>query len=69
MRASPAFTTAPARSPAAAAGYRYDLSVLQAQFSRTQILDNPSPAGWFFGQLIRDNLDLRLTRTAVMVVR
>jgi hypothetical protein len=28
-----------------AAGYRYDLSILQAEFSLTQMLDGPSPPG------------------------
>ena len=28
-----------------AAGYRYDLSILQAEFSLTQMLDRPSPGG------------------------
>ena len=41
-----------------AAGYRYDLSVLQAEFSLTQMLDAPVTGRVFFEQLIRDNLDL-----------
>jgi hypothetical protein len=41
-----------------AAGYRYELSVLQAEFSLTQALDAPVTGRIFFGQLIRDNLDL-----------
>ena len=41
-----------------AAGYRYELSVLQAEFSRTQMLDAPVTGRIFFDQLIRDNLDL-----------
>jgi hypothetical protein len=41
-----------------AAGYRYDLSVLQAEFSVTQMLDAPVAGRIFFDQLIRDNLDL-----------
>ncbi|HSS23810.1 MAG TPA: hypothetical protein VLL82_05270 [Mycobacterium sp.] len=40
------------------AGYRYELSVLQAEFSRTQVLDRPQSGRVFFEQLIRDNLDL-----------
>jgi hypothetical protein len=45
--------------PAArAAGYRYDISVLQAEFSLTQILDRPETGRIFFEQVIRDNLDL-----------
>ncbi len=41
-----------------AAGYRYELSVLQAEFSLTQTLDSPVAGRIFFDQLIRDNLDL-----------
>lgn len=41
-----------------AAGYRYELSVLQAEFSLTQVLDNPVSGRTFFDQLIRDNLDI-----------
>jgi hypothetical protein len=41
-----------------AAGYRYDLSVLQAEFSLTQMLDRPVAGRIFFEQVIRDNLDL-----------
>ncbi|TQC38863.1 hypothetical protein EEB14_59760, partial [Rhodococcus sp. WS4] len=40
------------------AGYRYDLSVLQAEFSLTQMLDAPVTGRVFFEQVIRDNLDL-----------
>jgi len=41
-----------------AAGYRYELSVLQAEFSVTQTLDAPVTGRIFFEQLIRDNLDI-----------
>ncbi len=41
-----------------AAGYRYDVSVLQAEFSLTQVLDKPVTGRIFFEQVIRDNLDL-----------
>src|SRR4051794_36937886 len=40
-----------------AAGYRYELSVLQAEFSLTQVLDRPVTGRIFFEQVIRDNLD------------
>ena len=40
-----------------AAGYRYECSVLQAEFSLTQILDRPVSGRVFFEQVIRDNLD------------
>jgi hypothetical protein len=42
----------------AAAGYRYDISVLQAEFSLTQVLDKPVTGRIFFEQVIRDNLDI-----------
>jgi hypothetical protein len=41
-----------------AAGYQYQLSVLQAEFSLTQVLDAPVSGRIFFEQLIRDNLDI-----------
>ena len=41
-----------------AAGYRYDISILQAEFSLTQVLDKPISGRIFFEQVIRDNLDL-----------
>lgn len=40
-----------------AAGYGYQLSVLQAEFSLTQMLDTPSSGRIFFEHVIRDNLD------------
>jgi hypothetical protein len=40
------------------AGYRYDLSILQAEFSLTQVLDRPQTGRIFFEQVIRENLDL-----------
>ncbi|MGO9079545.1 MAG: hypothetical protein ACLQDY_10960 [Streptosporangiaceae bacterium] len=41
-----------------AAGYAYDLSVLQAEFSLTQVLDAPVAGRIFFEQVLRDNLDI-----------
>ncbi len=41
-----------------AAGYTYDLSVLQAEFSLTQVLDAPLSGRIFFEQVLRDNLDI-----------
>jgi hypothetical protein len=41
-----------------AAGYSYDLSILQAEFSLTQMLDAPVAGRLFFGQVLRDNLDI-----------
>jgi hypothetical protein len=40
------------------AGYRYDVSILQAEFSLTQVLDRPHTGRIFFEQIIRENLDL-----------
>ncbi len=40
-----------------AAGYRYDISMLQAEFSLTQTLDRPVSGRVFFEHVIRDNLD------------
>jgi hypothetical protein len=40
------------------AGYRYDLSILQAEFSLTQILDRPLTGRIFFEEVIRENLDI-----------
>lgn len=40
------------------AGYRYDLSVLQAEFALTQVLDRPQTGRIFFEEVIRENLDL-----------
>jgi hypothetical protein len=40
------------------AGYRYELSILQAEFSLTQVLDAPAAGRIFFEQVIRDNLDI-----------
>src|SRR5262249_26224460 len=41
-----------------AAGYRYQLSILQAEFSLTQVLDQPVTGRIFFEEVIRENLDL-----------
>ena len=40
------------------AGYRYDLSILQAEFSLTQIWDRPLNGRCFFEEVIRENIDL-----------
>lgn len=47
------FTTADRK-----AGYRYAISILQAEFSTTQVLDRPVHGRLFFEQVIRENLDL-----------
>jgi hypothetical protein len=41
-----------------AAGCAYELSILQAEFSLTQVLDAPVAGRIFFEQVIRDNLDI-----------
>jgi len=40
------------------AGYRYELSILQAEFALTQVLDRPLSGRVFFEEVIRENLDL-----------
>lgn len=40
------------------AGYQYDLSILQVEFSLTQVLDRPLTGRIFFEEVIRENLDL-----------
>jgi hypothetical protein len=39
-------------------GIRYDLSILQAEFSLTQVLDQPVTGRVFFEEVIRENLDI-----------
>jgi hypothetical protein len=40
------------------AGYRYHLSMLQAEFALTQVLDRPLTGRCFFEEVIRENLDI-----------
>ncbi|HEX5938723.1 MAG TPA: hypothetical protein VFZ12_00010 [Dehalococcoidia bacterium] len=40
------------------AGYRYEISILQAEFSLTQVLDRPLTGRVFFEEVIREHLDL-----------
>ena len=40
------------------AGYRYDISVLQAEFSLTQMLDRPQSGRVFFEEVVRENIDI-----------
>ena len=40
------------------AGYRYAVSILQSEFSLTQVLDRPQTGRAFFEEVIRENLDL-----------
>jgi len=48
----------PFRPEDRAAGYRYELSILQAEFSLTQVLDFPRTGRQFFEEVIRENLDI-----------
>ena len=48
----------PFRSRDRRAGYRYDLSILQGEFSLTQIWDRPASGRSFFEEVIRENIDL-----------
>jgi hypothetical protein len=41
-----------------AAGYRYDISILQAEFSLTQVMDRPATGRALFEEIIRENLDI-----------
>jgi hypothetical protein len=41
-----------------AAGYRYELSILQAEFARTQVFDRPLSGRRLFEEIIREHLDL-----------
>jgi hypothetical protein len=41
-----------------AAGYGYDISILQAEFSRTLVLDRPVTGRSLFEEVIRENLDI-----------
>ncbi|HYN10857.1 MAG TPA: hypothetical protein VES67_25975 [Vicinamibacterales bacterium] len=41
-----------------AAGYRYQLSILQSEFALTQVLDRPVTGRCFFEEVIRENLDI-----------
>jgi hypothetical protein len=40
------------------AGYLYEISMLQTEFSLTQVLDRPMTGRAFFEQVIRENLDI-----------
>ena len=51
------------------AGYRYDVSILQAEFSLTQVLDRPRRGRVFFELVIRENLDLGPPRPGQLHLR
>jgi hypothetical protein len=48
----------PFTAPDREAGYRYDISILQAEFSLTQVLDRPLHGRILFEEIIRENLDI-----------
>ena len=49
------------------AGFRYRLSVLQAEFSLTQIWDRPRHGRQFFEEVIRENIDLGRPETVQLI--
>jgi hypothetical protein len=52
------------------AGYRYDISILQAEFSLTQVLDRPQSGRVFFEEVIRENIDVgRPDRVSLVFAR
>lgn len=52
------FLPAPFTKEDTEAGYQYAVSILQAEFSLTQVLDSPQAGRLFFEEVIRENLDL-----------
>lgn len=58
LRKWPAKLPHPYTSADRQAGYRYHVSILQAEFSLTQVLDRPQTGRIFFEEVIRANLDL-----------
>jgi hypothetical protein len=47
------------------AGHRYDISILQVEFSTTQVLDRPVHGRLFFEQVIGENLSVPPTCTSI----
>ena len=39
-------------------GIRYDISILQAEFARTEVFDRPMAGRVFFEEVVRENLDM-----------
>ena len=58
LRKWPALLPHPFDRRARAAGYRYALAILQAEFALTQVLDRPVSGRIFFEQVIREYLDI-----------
>ena len=61
-KSTPSFASGCAACPFTAAhraaGYRYQLSILQAEFALTQVLDRPRTGRGFFEEVMREMLDL-----------
>ena len=51
------------------AGLLYQVSILQAEFSLTQVLDRPLHGRAFFEDVIRENLDLGASRPSAVDLR
>jgi hypothetical protein len=58
IRRWPAFLPHPFSGRDRRAGYRYDVSILQLEFSLTQVLDRQRCGRVFFEEVIKENLDL-----------
>ena len=59
---------APIQRQTRKAGFRYRLSVLQAELSLTQIWDRPRHGREFFEEVIRENIDLGRPETVQLIV-
>jgi hypothetical protein len=57
----------PFTAPDRKAGYRYEISILQAEFSLTQVLDRPLTGRVFFEEVIRENLDIGRPRQVQLI--
>ena len=51
-----------------AAGIRYDVSVLQAEFALTQVFDRPVQGRVFFEEVMREYLDLGRPNDPVQLI-
>jgi hypothetical protein len=50
-----------------AAGFRYELSILQAEFARTQVFDRPLSGRHLFEEVIREDIDLGRPETVSLI--
>ena len=57
----------PFRPADRAAGFRYELSILQAEFARTQVFDRPRSGRRLFEEVIRENIDLGRPETVSLI--